>query len=216
MLNIECLIFDMDGLMFDSERIATISLREAGKKFGYEIKDEVRNQLLGRNKNDGIQVMKNTYGEDFPIEEVFKYSMVVRDQYIKDNGLPIKAGLIELLDYAKAKKIKMIVASSSSRDVIKANLSLTNTTSYFDDIIGGDEVVNSKPNPEIFLKACEKCGATADKSLVLEDSESGILAAKNAGIEVICIPDIITHPKEINDMAYKVLNNLEEVIEEIK
>ena len=216
MLNIECLIFDMDGLMFDSERIATISLREAGKKFGYEIKDEVRNQLLGRNKNDGIRVMKNTYGEDFPVEEVFKYSMVVHDQYIKDNGLPIKEGLMELLNYAKAKKIKMVVASSSSRDVIKANLSLTNTTSYFDDIIGGDEVVNSKPNPEIFLKACEKCGATADKSLVLEDSESGILAAKNAGIEVICIPDIITHPKEINDIAYKVLNNLEEVIEEIK
>lgn len=97
MLNIECLIFDMDGLMFDSERIATISLREAGKKFGYEIKDEVRNQLLGRNKNDGIRVMKNTYGEDFPVEEVFKYSMVVRDQYIKDNGLPIKEGLLELL-----------------------------------------------------------------------------------------------------------------------
>lgn len=206
----------MDGLMFDSERIATISLREAGKKFGYEIRDEVRNQLLGRNKNDGIQVMKNTYGEDFPVEEVFKYSMVVRDQYIKDNGLPIKAGLIELLDYAKSKRIKMVVASSSSRDVIKANLLLTNTTSYFDDIIGGDEVVNSKPNPEIFLRACEKCGATPGKSLVLEDSESGILAAKNAGIEVICIPDLITHPKEINDIAYKVLNNLEEVIEEIK
>lgn len=215
MLNVECLIFDMDGLMFDSERIAAISLREAGEKFGYEIKDEVRNQLLGRNKNDGIQVMKNTYGEDFPVEEVFKYSMVVRDQYIKDYGLPIKEGLIELLDYAKAKKIKMVVASSSSRNVIKENLLLTNTTFYFDQIIGGDEVVNSKPNPEIFLKACEKCSVHADKALVLEDSESGILAAKNAGIKVICIPDLVIHSKEINELTHRVLNNLEEVIEEI-
>ena len=216
MLEIECIIFDMDGLMFDTERIATIALKEAGKHFGYDIKDKLRLQLLGRSKKDGICILKSALGENFPAKAVLKYTMLVREKYIEMHGLPIKEGLIELVTYAKVKGIKTIVASSSNRDMIEKNLLITNTTPYFDYILGGDEISNSKPDPEIFLKACEICGVDTSKSLVLEDSKSGILAAKNADIKVICIPDLVKHPKEINDLTYKVLKNLKEVLAEIR
>ena len=93
---------------------------------------------------------------------------------------------------------------------------MTNITNYFDYIISGDEVTNSKPDPEIFLQVCKKLNIPPENALVLEDSQNGILAAVNANIPVICIPDLVNHPSDINDLTYQVLPSLKDVVNILK
>lgn len=211
-MRVKCLIFDMDGLMFDSERIAGEAYKLAAKEYGYEIKDGDRYQLLGRSKTDGYRVIKEIFGENYPAVEVSKLAATYKDNYIKEYGLPVKKGLFELLEYVKQKEIFIAVASSSDREVIRWYLELKGVEKYFDYIIAGDQVEKSKPNPEIFLKVCSHFNVTPEETLVLEDSKMGIMAAVNGRIPVICIPDILEHDEEITKLTYKTLPDLSAVI----
>ncbi|MFV0393074.1 MAG: HAD family hydrolase [Coprobacillaceae bacterium] len=212
-MNVKCLIFDMDGLMFDSERIAGEAYKRAAKEHGYDVKDETRYQLLGRSKTDGHRIIMELMGEDYPAVEVGELSRKYKDEHINAHGLPVKRGLVELLDFAKGKGMHIAVASSSDKSVIEWYLGLTNLTAYFDFIISGDQVVHSKPNPEIFLKVCSHFNIDTSEALVLEDSKSGILAAVNGNIPVICIPDILEHEEDITKLTYRTLPDLSCVID---
>lgn len=212
----KCVIFDMDGLMFDTERINGDCLKLAAKEFGYTVTDEIRLKLLGRNKIDCQNILIEHLGKDYPIARVSELSAQIRKDYIEENGLPIKEGLIELLQYLKEKHILVTVASSSQYQIIEHYLKLTNIYDYIDYIISGDKVTNSKPDPEIFLKVIEHFHLNTKDALVLEDSESGILAAHHGHIPVICIPDLIYPKKKYQDMTLVILKNLKEVITYLK
>ena len=207
----KAVIFDMDGLMIDSERVTYIIYCEVMKELGYDFTLDFYKMALGMAKPEEIELYFDLYGDDFPIDLFWKQSHDRLDAKLFEN-VPLKPGIIELLKYLKANNYKTMVATSSERERVDVILKNGGLISYFDDVICGDEVTQSKPNPEIFLTACKKLKVDPSEALVLEDSEHGIMAAYNANIDVICIPDMKYPGLAYADKPMAILDSLEEVI----
>ena len=186
-------IFDMDGLIFDSERLFKDKLSEAMAERGYMLELEVYLSSLGANSDSSRRIMLDRYGEDYPYEEISAEARRAFNEYVMKNGIPVKRGIPELLNYLNSCGIRCAVASSTRSELVKMYLEMSRLDGYFDIVIGGEAVKPSKPAPDIFLKACGEAGVKPSEALVLEDSENGILAAVNGGIPVICIPDMKQH-----------------------
>ena len=196
-------IFDMDGLMIDSERLTLDVYKIYMATLGLSITKEFYVTMTGRTLRDCKKLC---------IEKV--YSMCA--DKIKEEGVALKKGLIELLTYLKENNCKTILASSSNRDKVDLIINKMKLTDYLDDSICGDEVNIGKPNPEIFLKACKKLGATPEEAVVFEDSEAGIDAAYNGNIPVICVPDMLQPSQAHKDKAEVVLEDLSQAIDYIE
>lgn len=191
---IKLFIFDMDGLMFDTGRLAYGSAYlQSAKEYNYEMTHNVYYYLTGRTEAGIIEAMKELYGNDMDIslwrKAMNKYKNAKLEQ---TNRVYKKVGLVELLKFAKKNQVKVAVASSTARVKVEYYLEIENIKQYIDYIIAGDEVKQGKPNPEIFLTACEKALVATKNAVVLEDSLVGIKAAKNAGIRAFLIEDDLT------------------------
>ena len=208
---IKAIIFDMDGLMIDSERITFEGYQYVLAKNGLTMSLDFYKTLLGKPLMGIFEQLYNEYGENFNVENTIKEVHQYMANLFENDGVPLKKGLIELLKYLKEHNYKTIVATSSQRYRVNHILQLAGLNSYFDDSICGDEVTKGKPNPEVFLKSCEKLDIKPNEALVLEDSEAGIKAAYLAGIKVICIPDLKYPEPEFADITYKIMNDLLEV-----
>lgn len=213
---IKAIIFDMDGLMIDSERVTFECYQEILKGMNLTMDEEFYKTLLGKPLKGIYQRFYDVYGNDFPIEDVIKDVHDLMAKRFETEGVPIKTGLKSLLEYLKENNYKTIVATSSNRDRVDTILSQAQITDYFDDSICGDEVTKGKPNPEVFLKSCQKLGVNVDEAIVLEDSEAGIQASYDAGIKVICIPDMKYPEKQYEEKTFKILTNLNGVTEYLK
>ncbi len=213
---IKAIIFDMDGLMIDSERVTFEGYQHVLKDLDLTITEDFYKTLLGKTLKNVYELFYKEYGEDLDIENIIKKVHEYMAKRFENEGVPFKKGLIELLDYLKNNNYKTIVATSSNRDRVNVILRLADIEKYYDDSICGDEVSKGKPNPEVFLRACQKLNVDPSEAIVLEDSEAGILAAKNAGIKVICIPDMKYPEPQYEEMTYKVLEDLSQVIEILK
>ena len=212
----KAVIFDMDGLMIDSERV---TYNEYGKKLAelghHDFTEELYRNCLGKNKQGICQVFIDHYGQDFPMDEVWDDVHVWIDESLRQY-VPKKKGLVELLEYLKANNYKTIVATSSGRARVDEILKNADLTKYFDDTICGDEVTHGKPHPEIFLTACQKLDVKPEEALVLEDSEAGILAAYDGRIDVICVPDMKYPEPQFVEKVTKIVDSLDEVIDYLK
>ena len=213
---IKALILDMDGLMIDSERVTFECYQEILKGMNLTMDEEFYKTLLGKPLKGIYQRFYDVYGNDFPIEDVIKDVHALMAKRFETEGVPIKTGLKSLLEYLKENNYKTIVATSSNRDRVDTILSQAQITDYFDDSICGDEVTKGKPNPEVFLKSCQKLGVNVDEAIVLEDSEAGIQASYDAGIKVICIPDMKYPEKQYEEKTFKILKDLNDVTEYLK
>lgn len=213
---IKAIIFDMDGLMIDSERVTFECYQEILKGMNLTMDKEFYKTLLGKPLKGIYQRFYDAYGNDFPIEDVIKDVHALMAKRFETEGVPIKTGLKSLLEYLKENNYKTIVATSSNRDRVDTILSQAQITDYFDDSICGDEVTKGKPNPEVFLKSCQKLGVNVDEAIVLEDSEAGIQASYDAGIKVICIPDMKYPEKQYEEKTFKILKDLNGVTEYLK
>lgn len=213
---IKAIIFDMDGLMIDSERVTFECYQEILKGMNLTMDEEFYKTLLGKPLKGIYQRFYDVYGNDFPIEDVIKDVHALMAKRFETEGVPIKTGLKSLLEYLKENNYKTIVATSSNRDRVDTILSQAQITDYFDDSICGDEVTKGKPNPEVFLKSCQKLGVNVDEAIVLEDSEAGIQASYDAGIKVICIPDMKYPEKQYEEKTFKILKDLNVVTEYLK
>jgi HAD superfamily hydrolase (TIGR01509 family) len=207
---LEAVIFDMDGLMLDTERVAKRFWLMALEEFGAMLDDEQYLNIVGRNMKDSSVVLKDLLGADFPVEACRTRMREIYYEDIAKNGLPVKPGLNELVDFLKARSIRYAIATSTARDITLRKLELTDLSSNFDVIVAGDEVSNGKPHPEIFLKAAALLDARPEKVVVLEDSFSGIHAAHAAGMIPIMIPDLAQPTEEIRALAYAVVSSLHE------
>ena len=206
---ITAVIFDMDGLMIDSERVTFEGYKHVLAKHNLTLSLEAYKTLLGKPVKAVYELFHKDYGDDF--EETIKAVHQYMADLFENEGVPLKEGLIELLKYLKENDYKTIVATSSQRHRVDHILELSGLQKYFDDSICGDEVTKGKPDPEVFLKSCQKLGITPDEALVLEDSESGINAAYSAGIKVICIPDLKYPDHKFAIMTNKIMDNLSNV-----
>ena len=208
---IKLIIFDMDGLMFDTERLAYRAWKEAGIKFNYKIDYQIFKKTIGLDIVKTEEIFKNYYGSNFPFEKIRDEKIKLEENHILSEGVPLKGYLFELLEYIKGKKLKMALATSTNRNITEFLLNSSGTKKYFDIITCGDEIIDGKPDPEIFLKTSQKINCPPKNCVVLEDSENGVVAAYRAEMLPVMIPDIIKPGKEIEAMLFKRFDNLKEV-----
>lgn len=213
---IKAIIFDMDGLMIDSERVTFECYQERLKDMNLTMDEEFYKTLLGKPIKGIYQRFYDVYGNDFPIENVIQDVHQLMAERFETEGVPVKKGLVKLLHYLKDNNYKTIVATSSNRDRVDKILAQAKITEFFDDSICGDEVTKGKPNPEVFLKSCQKLSVNVDEAIVLEDSEAGIQASYDANIKVICIPDMKYPEKQYEEKTFKILKDLTEVTAYLK
>lgn len=210
---IRAVLFDMDGLMFDTERLYGRAWQNAAILQGCKISDEAILQIKGANKDLVYEILKKDAGEGFDINKGREAREEYITNHINEHGITKKKGLEKLLIFLKENNIKTCLASSTKRKVALSYLKMADVYKYFDDFTCGDEIENGKPAPDIFLKAADKLGADITESLVLEDSINGINAGLSAGARVIMVPDTIEPTDEIRKKVDAVEPDLEGVIE---
>ncbi len=212
---IKGVVFDLDGLLIDSERNAFKVLNKTLGESGNITIDQYCEKYLGRTIADAMKTLKKDFGLPQSEEEIFNLFLQNEKESI-ESGIPLKIGAEELLIYLKEQNIKTVVASSSIRERAEKILVRNGISQYFDDLVFGYEVEHGKPAPDIFLKAVEKIGIEKNDAVVLEDSEAGIEAAHRANIPVICVPDIkLPSPEFLSKTSY-VMDSLKDVLEWIK
>jgi HAD superfamily hydrolase (TIGR01509 family) len=210
---VKLVIFDMDGLLFDTEWPSFQALKEAVERRGFSFTIENYKQLIGLSHGKSMGVMQQMYGGKLPYEEIMiDYRKRFKEILAKD-GIGIKRGAIKLLDALDQRGMKKCIASSSARETIASYLKLTGLEDRFDFYISGNEVKKGKPHPDIFLEACKIAGEPVESALVLEDSLNGLKAACAAEIRCILVPDLINPTEEMKEKAYKIIEDLEKVIE---
>lgn len=222
---IQAIIFDMDGVMFDTERLYEEAFLEIAKKWGYE--SEVTIEFIKSFKGKKKEAIKELYktlldeislqktGKKFDADEHVKQVLDYLDDYIKNNGMPVKEGLIELLKYAQINNIKIAIGTSEKFERVKFYLDKANIDeNVFDAIVCGDMVENGKPEPDIYLMACEKISINPENAVVCEDAPNGIIAAYRSGAKPIMIIDRIEPTEEIKDLLFiKPLTSLSQLQE---
>lgn len=208
---IKAVVFDMDGLMIDSERVTYECYRAYLNSLGLDMTEDFYKTLLGQTINVCRDKFLRQYGKDYPYDECIKRVHEMVDGRFRTEGVPLKNGLLELLKYLKKNKFKTIVATSSERKRVNVILKRGKIWEYFDDSICGDEVENGKPDPEVFLKACRKLKISTEEAMVLEDSEAGIQAAYDGKIKVICVPDMKYPADNYVGMTTRICKDLAEV-----
>ena len=204
-------IFDMDELLLDTERIAKWAWKKAAAERGYLISDELINRVVGRQIEDTHRIFREGLGQDFPSEDVRKKRMEYADTLMQEEGVPLKAGARELLSFLRGCRMACGVATSTQREAALWRLERAEVVDLFDAIVTREDVVNSKPDPEIFLTAARRLGQPAGACLVLEDSESGVRAAHAAGMSVINVPDLLAPSAEVRSLSLAVMESLREV-----
>jgi len=216
MKKIEGVIFDMDGVLFDTERICFSFWKEVLKKYGYNMTKKSYISLMGRNSRDGNEILIKMYGENLPISKICYEIDISMLKYLHNNGAHIKPGVYELLNFLIEKGYKIALATSNNREKTIDLLEMAGIRDRFKVIICGDDVIKSKPDPEIFLRAAEKLKSDPKNCIVLEDSPSGIEAAYNAGMMAINIPDLKEPDERTEVLAYKICRSLLEVRDYLK
>lgn len=205
-------IFDMDGLMLDTERMARKAWAKALADHGYPIKDVEYLRLVGRTVQDAEVILKDLYGPALPFQQVFERRQAYYDQDIEQNGIPLKPGLLELLAYLDEKNIVKAVASSTPCWFAVRKLAHVGIEKRFSAVVCGDMVERGKPAPDLFLEAARRINMRPEQCVVLEDSEAGIAAAHAAGMVPVMIPDLKPPTEDTTAMAYRILPTLLEVM----
>jgi HAD superfamily hydrolase (TIGR01509 family) len=201
-------LFDMDGLMIDSERLTFEGYQEVLKNLGIDIDIEFYKTMLGFPIPKIERRFKEFYGERFPFREVLPKVHEYINNFFYNSGVPLKKGLIPLLDHLRNSHCLVAVATSSDRCRADNILRMANIDHYFHFMVCGDEVERGKPDPEVFLKCCARAKCKPQDAIVLEDSEQGIVASCRAGITCFAIPDLKVPDREYAQMAYQVMDSL--------
>lgn len=212
-------IFDMDGVIFDSERAILECWLVLADKYGLKDLEEVFKKCIGTNDAQTAEIVESAYAPEFGegiYDKLRKESSEIFHKKYDGVGLPIKPGVKELLDYLKDNNVPIGLASSTKKATVERELTEAGLIDYFDKIIGGDAVKISKPNPEIYLLACEAMGTEPEKAIAIEDSYNGVRAAKAAGMQCIMVPDIIPADEEMRELADQICGDLLEVKETLE
>lgn len=194
-------LFDMDGLIFDTERLFMEQLAVVMKDYGYELSREIYQETLGMRSNPLAELMCSHYGKDYPFYDISQETNR-RVQIVAETvGLSIKPQIQEVLKYLNKSAIPCAVVSSTESDKVAFYLQKAGLDSFFQKIIGGEMTEKSKPEPDIFLHACQSLELLPQECAVLEDSENGVRAAYAAGCDIICVPDLKMPSKEVQQMV---------------
>ncbi|HJF19673.1 MAG TPA: HAD family phosphatase [Enterococcus columbae] len=210
-------IFDMDGLLFDTEMLYYEANLKAAKEFGIPYDFSTYKRYIGISDEEMFQGYHQSFDAAFgkeTVDQMIDLSYVYIKQNFQSANVELKPGAKELLAKLKELDIKIALASSNTRFFIDLLLAKAEITHYFDVIVSAEDVHFAKPDPEIFELAAKYLGTPKSQTLILEDSKNGVLAAKAANIDVIMIPDLIEPTADLKAKAKAVYSSLNEVIQQ--
>lgn len=184
-------LFDMDGLLLDSERVALAIMAECMAELGLVWDESVGLRMIGRNVVDSNRVLREHYGDDARLERLPAAFRARYDRHIAEQAIPLKPGALRLLELLVRHGIPRAVATSTQRERAARKLARNGLLAHFDALVGGDEVACGKPAPDIYLAAARALGAAPAGCLVLEDSNTGARAGLAAGMRVVIVPDLL-------------------------
>ncbi|MBE5858429.1 MAG: HAD family phosphatase [Lachnospiraceae bacterium] len=212
MKDFDAVVFDMDGVIFDSERAVMNCWLKLADKYGIKNIEKPYLACTGTTVQKTKQIMLEAYGDDFPYDEYAKEASRMYHEKYDGGRLPMKSGVLEILDFLKNNGKKIALASSTGRQTVINQLRDAKILDYFDEVITGDMVSKSKPEPDIFLLACEKIGVEPNRAYAIEDSYNGIRAAFRGGLRPIMVPDLLPADQEMREKAEEVIDNLDNVV----
>jgi len=214
---IKLVIFDMDGLLIDSERAMWIvNEKKAGKMVGYDIPEDLLRKIIGGSNDESKKAFLSYFGNDFPIEKFYEYVWKFNNESVENNEVPLCKGAKELLHFLKQNNFKIALGTSSPLDYTKTILTNLEVIHYFDHITTRDDVKRGKPYPDIYQHVFDHYNFTKDEIIVLEDAHNGMLASTAAGLKTILIEDLSILTQEDRNTAVLVGKCLLEVIDYLK
>lgn len=205
------IIFDMDGVIFDTENVILQCWKVVAEKYSLPNIETTFYKVIGTNVDETKRILLETYGDDFPYEG---FRAEYRERFFEKmakKGIPIKKGVRELLSFLKINGYQIGLASSTRREVVEDELSQAGIREFFQVVICGDMVARSKPEPDIYLKACEEMQVSPSDAYAIEDSQNGIRSAHAAGMTVLHVPDLVPPDEETGQLAELVFKDLIEV-----
>jgi HAD superfamily hydrolase (TIGR01509 family) len=205
-------VFDMDGLLLDSERLIRDAWIQASFENGIAFSESVYLEVVGRNSADSTSILMDHIGDDLVFSKICAQADTLLSERTISLGYPVKPGAIELLSLLNERNIPCCVASSTNRAEVRRRLQKSGLDGFFDAIVGGDEVLKGKPNPDLFLLAAGRIGVSPGHCLVFEDSEHGARGAIAAGMSAILVPDLKTPCAGVQAMCVNVLPSLVEAL----
>ncbi len=212
MAKIETVVFDMDGVLFDTERLCYRCWCEVAPEFGVGDMTDFFPSCIGRNETDVRALCAKHYGEDFDFDLFHDTASVRFHRHIDEEGVPVKKGVREILTFLRERGVRIALASSSRESTVRKNLAGAGIEEFFEAVITGDMVEHSKPEPDIYLKACEACGTAPALCMAIEDSPNGIRSAYRAGMMPVMVPDMLPADEEMHKLSYSVESDLLAVI----
>ena len=212
---IAAVILDMDGLMLDTESIYKLAWQSAAVECGYVLDDDFYLTLVGQPNPACETALISRFGDGFPMDDFRDRWSRLWQAQVEAAGIPTKPGLIELLSFLRERQIPTAVATSSDRDYTSLSLRAAKLESWFDNVITGDQVVNGKPAPDIYLEAARRLGVEVVNCLALEDSDAGVLSATAAGMITVMVPDLKPPSPQALAAAFSVVASLVEARNQI-
>ncbi|WP_417069394.1 HAD family hydrolase [Niveibacterium terrae] len=212
----QAFIFDMDGLLLDSERLAFAIGRETCLALDLPWSEEAALGMIGLNAASCAAWLRQCFGNDYPVEAQRAEFGRRYEAHVTEHGVPLKPGVLELLDRLDALAIPRAVATSTASNRARLKLDRTGLAHRFDHIVGGDQVERGKPAPDIFLAAAKALAIAPEACLALEDSNAGGRAALAAGMSLRVIPDLLAPAPELAAAGAKICTSLFDVLAELE
>ena len=209
----KAVVFDMDGVLVDTEKIYRQCWKQNGMSIGIS-EDEMEivcDRVAGGNKISNARVFKDIMGENFEYLPFRQKTMDLFDEHVAKYGIDIKPYVEDTLKFFKDKGIKIAVATSTSRDRAKQRLESVHIAEYFDEMVCGDEIVKGKPDPDIYYRACEKLGIEPKMAVAVEDSMNGLVSASTAGLHTVMVVDLIKPNETTEEYADETLYDIRDM-----
>lgn len=208
----DAVVFDLDGLLLDSEAIALKAMQAAAQEQGIELPAEVRLQMIGVPADTCRRLVADRYGDAVEIERLFVSATRHLEACVQAGELRVKPGVAALLDALDHLRLPRAVATSSSRHRALHHLETAGLLHRLDEVVTRDDVTRGKPHPDLFLEASRRLGQLPARCLAFEDSYNGVLAAVSAGMPVVMVPDLLAPTAQMHAIALRVVASLEEVL----
>jgi HAD superfamily hydrolase (TIGR01509 family) len=215
-MKIKAMIFDMDGLLLDTEKHHTRCWREAAKEQGFMMSVDTSLKLRSLAAEYAKPMLLEQFGETLDYERLKREKRKRMDQVLSEHPLEVKEGARELLTFLSDKKCKKAVATATRKEKAEQFLKTTGLWEYFDEVLSVTGVEHGKPMPDIYLEVCRMLGEKPEECVALEDSPNGALAAVRAGCRTILVPDLTPAPQDLKEYLWKEANSLKEVMELIQ
>ena len=206
-------IFDMDGVLIDTEKHYNAAWCQAATEAGFPFTREHALLLRSCEAKEGEKLMQGIFGLSFDYYAIRERRRELVRERLAQYGLEKKPGVEETLRFLRAKGIKTAVATATALDITKSHLTTIGVCDLFDSIVSAKNVAHGKPEPDVYLYACEQIGERPQDCMAVEDSPNGIMAAYRAGLRTVMVPDLTQPDEELTKYLYDCVNSLSDLCE---